>query len=77
MASGSQYINGSWALLVIAANKIKRAKQVGLFIDAGHRDQEFQCPWDSIKVMAPNSRQSPIRLVRAVTIPLFNASLVG
>ena len=77
IASGNQYIKGNWALFVMAATKIRRAKIAGLFIVEGHKAQALHCPCESNRAIATNKKQSPIRLVRAVTNPLLRALLVG
>jgi hypothetical protein len=70
IAAGNQLENGICALFVMAAKVI--AKIWYIFSSNTHMCKIFQCPWFSVHAMARSSITSPIRLVRAVTIPAAN-----
>ena len=71
MANVSHAVNGSWALLVMAASIIKIQNKLILLISAFHKDRIFHCPCDITNVIEIRMKQSPIRLVTRVISPLF------
>lgn len=73
IASGSHALKGSWALLVMLANRRRSAVREGNLVESCHMDRIFQWPWDIIDTIAVMISASPIRLVITVMNPLFRA----
>ncbi|MDA8040820.1 MAG: hypothetical protein MPJ22_00155 [Pirellulales bacterium] len=71
IAQVSHAMNGNWALLVIAANRISVVVKEGQVIISLHIFIEFHWPCDIVNVMASKIKQSPIRLDVSVINPLF------
>lgn len=65
IAAGSHLEKGIWALLVIAAKVIERARKKFRF----HIWVINQCPWFKVMAILIRSKTSPIRFVKAVIIP--------
>ena len=65
MAAGSHLLKGIWALLVIAATRIRKVKKS----EGTNITKIFQWPWISIQEIEIINITSPTRLARAVTIP--------
>lgn len=67
IAAGSQLEKGIWALFVIAARVVRGIRY--LVSSFSQNLIMIQCPWDRVNAMLSRIRTSPMRFVRAVSIP--------